>query len=280
MVERMRVTYMFLATQSTGQAGFRSRSINYVFSAPLTRYTFKSKNGQSALARQASDSARSVAPDLTPLMRPCASPMSLVTPCHDRATMPVKAAKASAKAEVKRQQLGFLGEGPWAHVKEGDAHHPNGGGGEFFGRDSKLQKNGGVDGQGGIIVDRWMWDPAAQKGSGPPCHAKCDRPEGCDGHEALSDGDCDELMLRDGDWDKDPAKASPAASRRFRERGPRRLPWLPAASPARARAALPPQRRQSRATPSPPRRAIRMARRDAALDAPSSAARAPGVSPR
>jgi len=152
----------------------------------VNRYMFKSKNGQSALARHSSDTAR--------------------------VTMPVKQAKMSAKVEVKRQQLGFLGEGPWAHVKEGDAHHPNGGGGEFFGRDSKLQKDGGVDGQGGIVVDRWMWDPAAQKSRGPPCHAKCDRPEGCDGHEALSDGDCDELMLRDGDWDKDSSKARAAAA--------------------------------------------------------------------
>jgi hypothetical protein len=130
-----------------------------------------------------------------------------------RVTMTVKAAKVSAKAEVKRQQLGFLGEGPWAHVKEGDAHHPNGGGGDFFGRDSKLKKDGGADGQGGIVVDRWMWDPEAQKGGrGAPCRAKCDRPEGCAGHEALSDGDCDELILRDGDWDKDPSKARPAAA--------------------------------------------------------------------
>jgi hypothetical protein len=111
-----------------------------------------------------------------------------------------KAASAAATAAAHSQKLGFLGEGPWAHVKEGDAHHPKGGGGEFFGRESTLEKDGGKDGQGGIIVDRWMWDaPSAVR---PPCHAKCDRAEGCDGHEALADGDCDEILLRDLDMDR------------------------------------------------------------------------------
>jgi GMP synthase (glutamine-hydrolysing) len=40
-----------------------------------------------------------------------------------------------------------------------------------------------------------MWDaPSAVR---PPCHAKCDRAEGCDGHEALADGDCDEILLEE-----------------------------------------------------------------------------------
>ena len=120
----------------------------------------------------------------------------------------VKNANAAAAAAAKEQKLGFLGEGPWAHVKEGDAHHPNGGGGDYFGRESKLKKDGGEDGQGGIVVDRWMWD-AASGVRRPPCRAKCDRPEGCGGYDAYTDGDCDEILLRDFDADKNVTQVPP-----------------------------------------------------------------------
>ena len=69
------------------------------------------------------------------------------------------------------------------------------------------------------MVDRWAWEPAKEQvAAGPPCHAKCDRPEGCDGHEAFSEGDCDEILLRDADRDRNQAlvtdrRAVPARAR-------------------------------------------------------------------
>mmetsp|Transcript_52617 Transcript_52617/g.138081 ORF Transcript_52617/g.138081 Transcript_52617/m.138081 type:complete len:539 (+) Transcript_52617:656-2272(+) len=132
-------------------------------------------------------------------------------PKHAVVKRPVLHATSARSAPT--ESLGFMGEGPWAHVKEGYAYQKSAGG-DYFGKDSVLAKDGGKDGQNGIVVDRWFWTPSAQdhvaEHRRPPCHAACDKPGGCDGHVGLTTGDCDEVFLREADVDRDPTKSAPA----------------------------------------------------------------------
>jgi len=89
----------------------------------------------------------------------------------------------------KKGQKLFLGEGPWAHVPvEGEMSGDGVGANHDFAN--------------GVAVDEDPMTPESQMRVNPattPCAYLCSDPDGCEGHPALTNGDCDETISRD--WD-------------------------------------------------------------------------------